>query len=98
IFDKIFDKNKMLLKKYSKVVDKTNSLESSVSSLPQEEFLKRTEELKKAAESGPLEDLIPEAFALVREAAKRTTGMRAFDVQLMGAMALNEGKIAEMKT
>jgi len=80
------------------VVDKTNSLESSVSSLPQEEFLKRTEELKKAAESGPLEDLIPEAFALVREAAKRTTGMRAFDVQLMGAMALNEGKIAEMKT
>ncbi|HQN28930.1 MAG TPA: preprotein translocase subunit SecA, partial [Mesotoga sp.] len=98
IFDKIFDKNKMLLKKYSKVVDKINSLEPSVSKLPQEEFLKRTEELKKAAESGPLEDLIPEAFALVREAAKRTTGMRAFDVQLMGAMALNEGKIAEMKT
>jgi len=98
IFDKIFDKNKMLLKKYSKVVDKINSLEPSVSKLPQEEFLKRTEELKKAAESGPLEDLIPEAFALVREAAKRTTGMRAFDVQFMGAMALNEGKIAEMKT
>ncbi len=98
IFDKIFDKNKMLLKRYSKVVDKINSLEPSVSKLPQEEFLKRTEELKKAAESGPLEDLIPEAFALVREAAKRTTGMRAFDVQLMGAMALNEGKIAEMKT
>ncbi|MDD4040441.1 MAG: preprotein translocase subunit SecA [Mesotoga sp.] len=98
IFDKIFDKNKMLLKKYSKVVDKINSLEPSVSKLPQEEFLKRTEELKKAAESGPLEDLIPEAFALVREAAKRTTGMRAFDVQLMGAMSLNEGKIAEMKT
>ncbi|MBP7199951.1 MAG: hypothetical protein KBA21_04355, partial [Mesotoga sp.] len=60
IFDKIFDKNKMLLKKYSKVVDKINSLEPSVSKLPQEEFLKRTEELKKAAESGPLEDLIPE--------------------------------------
>ncbi|MBP7200479.1 MAG: preprotein translocase subunit SecA [Mesotoga sp.] len=98
IFDKIFDKNKMLLKRYSKVVDKINSLEPSVSKLPQEEFLKRTEELKKAAESGPLEDLIPEAFALVREAAKRTTGMRAFDVQLMGAMSLNEGKIAEMKT
>ena len=98
IFDKIFDKNKMLLKKYSKVVDKINSLEPSISKLTQEEFLKKTEELKKAVESSPLEDLIPEAFALVREAAKRTTGMRAFDVQLMGAMALNEGKIAEMKT
>ncbi|HON27419.1 MAG TPA: preprotein translocase subunit SecA [Mesotoga infera] len=98
IFDKIFDKNKMLLKKYSKVVEKINSLEPSISKLTQEEFLKKTEELKKAAESSPLEDLIPEAFALVREAAKRTTGMRAFDVQLMGAMALNEGKIAEMKT
>ena len=59
----------------------------------------RTDDFRSRVQSGtPLEDLIPEAFANVREAAKRTIGQRHFDVQLMGGMALNDGRISEMKT
>src|SRR5208283_1032183 len=59
----------------------------------------RTEQLKKRlADGGTLDDILPEAFALCREAGRRTLNMRHFDVQLMGGMVLHEGKIAEMKT
>lgn len=99
IFSKIFDKNKMLLKKYSKTVEKINELEREVSKYDRLDFMKKTEEFKARIDEGQsLESVLPEAFALAREAAKRTVKMRPFDVQLMGALSLNEGKIAEMKT
>lgn len=99
ILGKLFDKNKMLLKKYEKIVAQINALEEEISGLKEDQFPVRTEELKKRIAEGQSPDsLIPEAFALVREAARRTVDMRPFDVQLMGALSLNEGKIAEMKT
>ncbi|MGC9322336.1 MAG: preprotein translocase subunit SecA, partial [Kosmotogaceae bacterium] len=99
ILSNIFDKNRILLKKYSKVVEVINDHEQAIEKLEKKDFVKKTEELKSRVSDGESLDLIlPEAFALAREAAKRTVGMRPFDVQLMGALALNEGKIAEMKT
>ncbi|AFK06383.1 preprotein translocase, SecA subunit [Mesotoga prima MesG1.Ag.4.2] len=99
LLSKIFDKNNMLLKKYSRVVESINSLEKTVSRYEKVDFQKKTEEFKaRVSEGETLDSFLPEAFALAREAAKRTVGMRPFDVQLMGALALDEGKIAEMKT
>jgi preprotein translocase subunit SecA len=99
LLSRIFDKNNMLLKKYSKVVESINSLEKTVSRYEEVDFQKKTEEFKaRVSEGETLDSFLPEAFALAREAAKRTVGMRPFDVQLMGALALDEGKIAEMKT
>ena len=81
------------------IVDKINSWESKVQEISSEKFPLKTSELKSKIKNGSkLEDLIPEAFAYVREASKRTLGERHYDVQLMGGIILHQGKIAEMKT
>jgi len=91
--------NERKLKKYGPVVDKVNALEDETAALSDEALRARTEEFRARVRDGtPLDDLIPEAFATVREAAKRTLGQRHFDVQLVGGMVLHEGRIAEMKT
>ncbi len=92
-------KNERELKKLWPIVHKINELEPEVSSLTDEALAKKTEEFKKRLEDGEsLDDLLVEAFAVVREVAKRTLGMRHFDVQLLGGIVLHQGKIAEMKT
>src|SRR6478752_969099 len=91
--------NDRKLKKYPPLVAAINKLEPEVAALPDEELRARTDVFRAQVKAGtPLEDLIPEAFATVREAAKRTIGQRHFDVQLMGGMVLHEGRVAEMKT
>lgn len=81
------------------IVNRINSLESEISSLPDSAFPEKTLILKKRLEDGAtLDEILPEAFALVREASKRTLGQRHFDVQLIGGIALHQGKIAEMRT
>jgi preprotein translocase subunit SecA len=84
---------------YKPLVQKINDLEPHFKQLSDEELKQKTVEFKAALASGKtLDDLLPEAFAAVREASCRTTGLRHFDVQLIGGMILHEGKIAEMKT
>ena len=91
--------NQRELDRISKILDKINSLEESVKSLNDESFPKKTLEFKEKLKNGTnLDDLLPEAFALVREASKRTRNERHFDVQLIGGIVLHEKKIAEMKT
>jgi len=92
-------RNERLLKQYSAVVAQINALEPALAKLSDPELRGKTEELKKRfAEGATLDELLPEAFAVVREASKRTLRMRHFDVQLIGGMVLHYGKIAEMKT
>ena len=91
--------NDRKLKKYGPVVAQINALEPEVVALSDEALRARTDDFRARVRAGtPLDDLIPEAFATVREAAKRTIGQRHFDVQLIGGMVLNDGRIAEMKT
>ena len=81
------------------LVEKINQFEPKIKELSNEDFPNKTKEFKSQIQKGKkLEDLIPEAFACVREAARRTLGARHFDVQLMGGVILHQGKIAEMKT
>jgi len=81
------------------IVEKINSLESKIKDLPDNNFVHKTAEFKSKIQNGvKLEDLIPETFAYVREASRRTLSERHFDVQLMGGIILHQGKIAEMKT
>src|SRR5476649_1934463 len=83
----------------NRTVAAVNGFEASVSALNDEQFPEKTRELKARFTAGtPLNDLLPEAFALVREASRRKLGMRPFDVQLIGGLALHSGKIAEMRT
>lgn len=98
--DKIFgDDSSRFLKRAQSVVEKINSLEDSMVALADSEFPVKTAEFKKRITDGEtLEEIIPEAFALVREAAKRMRQERHFDVQLIGGLALCQGTIAEMKT
>ena len=92
-------RNERLLKDYRKVVERINALEPTVSALTDEQLTGRTAELRaRVAKGEALDAVLPEAFATCREAAKRVLGMRHFDVQLIGGMALNDGKIAEMRT
>src|SRR6266850_2409429 len=92
-------RNERLLKTYTGSVAKINALEPGMAALSDSALAGKTGELKKRyAEGATLEELLPEAFAVVREAAKRTLRMRHFDVQLVGGMVLHNGKIAEMKT
>src|SRR5688572_15300540 len=92
-------RNERLLKQYSAVVAQINALEPEMAKLSDPELRGKTEELKRrSAEGATLDDLLPEAFVVVREASKRTLRMRHFDVQLLGGMVLHNGKIAEMKT
>lgn len=100
IFQKIFgSRNERMLKQYRTTVQQVNELEASMAKLTDEQLQQKTPELKAAIESGKtLDELLPEAFAVVREAGKRVFGMRHYDVQLIGGMALHEGRIAEMRT
>ena len=91
--------NKKKLKEFSQLVKKINELEEHYNSKDHEEILKEVENLKnKSLEIDNLDELIPEAFAIVREAAKKTLKQRHFDVQLLGGLVLHNGGIAEMKT
>jgi len=99
LFNKFFDSNNREIKKLQPIIDEINGLEDKIQKLKDKDFPKKTQELKERIQSGESIDLIlPEAFALVREAALRSLGMRHFDVQLMAAATLAQGKIAEQKT
>ncbi len=99
-FSKIFkSSNQQELDKTKNLISAINSKENLIKSLSDGEFKEKTQNLKRSVQSGnSLENIIPESFALVREAAKRTLGERHYDVQLAGGIILHEGKIAEMKT
>ncbi len=93
------DPNERELKRLRPVVDEVNDLESEFEALSDEGLLNKTEEFRDRIEDGEsLEDVLPEAFALVREGAKRTLGQRHYDVQIMGGCILHQGKVAEMRT
>ena len=100
IFNSIFGtRNDRLLKEYSSKVSLINALEPEIKKLKDSDFKKKTNEFKNKIKDGvKLDNLIVEVFAHVREASVRSLGMRHFDVQLMGGMALNDGKISEMRT
>jgi preprotein translocase subunit SecA len=100
ILKKFFvDDNTKKLKKFEEVLAKINDFESKLSNFSQEEVKNKTEEFKKILkEGGELDEILPEAFALVREVAKRTLKQRHFDVQILGGLVLNSGSIAEMRT
>ncbi|MGO1306975.1 MAG: preprotein translocase subunit SecA, partial [Microbacterium gubbeenense] len=88
-----------LRRKLQRVVNAVNDLEESYEKLSDEDLRNETTVLRERHEKGEsLDQLMPEAFAAVREAARRTLGMRAYDVQVMGGAALHDGSIAEMKT
>lgn len=92
-------RNDRLLKQYRRVVEKIASLEAATAALSDEALKGKTAEFRARLEQGhTLDDLLPEAFAVVREAGKRVLRMRHFDVQLIGGMTLHNGKIAEMRT
>lgn len=97
---KIFgSRNDRLLKQYRRTVEQINALEGQLEQLSDEQLRAKTQEFRGRVEKGEtLDALLPEAFAVVREASKRVMRMRHFDVQLMGGMALHQGKIAEMRT
>ncbi|MBI2430740.1 MAG: preprotein translocase subunit SecA [Candidatus Levybacteria bacterium] len=96
---KFFDSNKNELEKIQPIVSETNSLEENVEKLKDKDFSKKTNEFKeRVADGESLEIILPEAFALVREAARRSLGQRHFDVQLIAATVLASGRIAEQKT
>jgi preprotein translocase subunit SecA len=88
-----------ILRDLSKVVDQVNAFEPAISALSDESLRAKTAEFKsRFADGESLDDLLPEAFAVIREAAKRTLGQRHYDVQIMGGAALHRGNIAEMRT
>ncbi|MCM2329505.1 MAG: preprotein translocase subunit SecA, partial [Lysobacter sp.] len=92
-------RNDRLLKQYRKTVESINALEPAIAKLSDEALAARTPEFRARVAAGTsLEEILPEAFAVVREASKRVLNMRHFDVQLVGGLALHEGKIAEMRT
>lgn len=96
---KIFgDQNRRFLKKLEPSVESVNSFEKKFSNLSDDDLKKKTEELKKRLIKESLDGILPEAFALTREASKRTLGQRHFDVQLLGGISLHQGRIAEMRT
>ena len=100
-FVRIFggDPNKRAIEKYIETVDAINNLEAEFEGLSDEALRAKTQELRaRLAQDETLDELLPEAFATVREASKRTIGLRHYDVQLIGGIALHQGKIAEMRT
>ncbi len=100
VLKKIFgSRNDRVLKRMRKLVDRINALEAACQALTDAELRAKTAEFKNRVTQGEtLDALLPEAFAVVREASQRTLGMRHFDVQLIGGIVLHEGKIAEMRT
>ncbi|MDP4980054.1 MAG: preprotein translocase subunit SecA [Desulfobacterales bacterium] len=97
---KVFgSKNERELKKLQPVIEQINALETDLRALSDDQLKGHTAKFKERLQNGePLDDLLPEAFAVVREASRRTLNMRHFDVQLLGGIVLHQGKIAEMKT
>ena len=99
LFGLIGSYNSRIIKKYRGIVDKINDYEDSMVALSDPELASKTNEFKEALANGKsLDDILPEAFAVVREASRRVLGMRHFDVQLIGGIALHNAQIAEMKT
>ncbi|MBU3942501.1 preprotein translocase subunit SecA [Patescibacteria group bacterium] len=101
IFNKMFgDANNKYIKGLQPIIEKINSFEDSFQNFQEEDFKKKTQEFKERIKLAPTEggDILPEVFALVREAAKRTLNQRHYDVQLISGIILHQGKIAEMKT
>jgi len=95
----IGSKNDRELKRYSVILEEINRLEDSIRKLTDAELYSKTAVFRdKLSQGAELDDILPEAFAVVREVASRTVGMRPFDVQIIGGLVLHEGKIAEMKT
>ena len=91
--------NQKELDRIAKIVEKVNTFESKIQNITDSDFPKKTLELKKRLEDGVnINELLPEAFALVREASRRTRKERHYDVQIVGGVVLHEGKISEMKT
>ncbi|HID15472.1 MAG TPA: preprotein translocase subunit SecA, partial [Candidatus Atribacteria bacterium] len=96
---KVIASDEARLKKLWKIVEKVNTLEDKLEKLSDSEILSYTSKFRQRLSDGAtLDEILPEAFAVVREASKRTLGMRHFDVQVLGAIVLHQGKIAEMKT
>ncbi|MDD4802944.1 MAG: preprotein translocase subunit SecA [Syntrophomonas sp.] len=96
---KLIDDNEKEVKKLRRIAEQINGFEENCRKLKDEDFPKKTDEFRERLKNDEeLNDILPEAFALVREASRRTLGMRHFDVQLIGGMVLNKGRIAEMKT
>src|SRR3954449_11859348 len=100
LLKKIFgSRNDRLIKKYSHTVRTINALEPQIAAVSDEKLREKTAEFKQRIAAGAtLDEVLPEAFAVVREAGKRALNMRHFDVQLIGGMVLHYGKIAEMRT
>jgi preprotein translocase subunit SecA len=99
IFKKLFGSNEKEIKKLQPIVDQINAFDPIIRRLSDEDLTAKTREFRERLKNGEsLEDILPEAFAVVREAADRVNGTRHFDVQLMGGIVLHQGKIAEMKT
>src|SRR5271168_3735942 len=100
LLKKVFgSRNDRLLKQYARTVTTINQLEPAIRALSDDELRAKTDEFRARIGAGAtLDDLLPEAFAVVREASQRTLGMRHFDVQMIGGMVLHYGKIAEMRT
>ncbi|MEL7311683.1 MAG: preprotein translocase subunit SecA [Pseudomonadota bacterium] len=100
MFSRIFgSRNQRLVKSYQKVVNRINGKADELKQLTETQLRERSEDLRQRAQGGEsLDDLLPEAFALVRESADRTLGMRHYDVQMIGAMVLHNGDISEMRT
>jgi len=92
-------RNQRLIKSYGRWVTQANALEPKMQALSDEQLRARTDELREQVKQGAkLDDLLPEAFAMVREASRRTLGLRHFDVQFIGGITLHQGKISEMRT
>ena len=100
LFGKMFgDESSKFIGKTTEILAKINALEADISKLTNEDFPRKTQEFKdRLAKGESLDDILPEAFSLVREAAKRNLGERHYDVQLIGGIALHQSKIAEMRT
>jgi preprotein translocase subunit SecA len=99
ILSKLFDSNAKVIDQYQKTIDQINALETSIHELTDEALRQKTDEFKARLEnSESLDDILPEAFAVVREAANRTLSMRHFDVQLMAGIGFHQGKVSEQKT
>jgi preprotein translocase subunit SecA len=99
IFSKFLDLNAREVDRIKKIVEKVNSFETKIKKLKDKDFAKKTEEFKKRLSKGEtLDQLLPEAYAVVREVSYRVLGMRHYDVQLVAAIALFEGRVAEQKT
>jgi preprotein translocase subunit SecA len=99
LISSLFNHSEKEVKRYRKTVEKINALEESIKSLSAEALKKKTSEFRERIKGGEsLDAILPEAFAVVREASRRIRGQRHYDVQLVGGMILHEGRIAEMKT